>query len=544
MATYTIQYGDTLSAIATRTGKSVSELMRLNPSITDPNKIYAGRTLTVDTAPAPVQTPTPVPQSAPQKSIADVARVTVPDYQEDPTTNALLKKYKSESTQTLNEEAIRRETRDRIQSQIDAINNATEAQIARFRETTGKERIGTSIASQARGGRIGSDFGASETATVGNFNNQDEALYRTEAQSKITALFDLASRDATAEIAQKREAIGKSAETYLQFLGTQNERKQQQVSDFVRYMVALGVEPSTLSSSDIEKLKSQYGVGIEQVSSLYEKAMAEKTTTERSTATADAELEKTKADAEKARASVNQFDLNEGQGRYVYDPETGTATLVASRAKTATPAKTSVSGSPSVSVGYDDPTYTLESIRASKGGRFVTQGELKPITDIQTIVGQAETLTGLIQTVDTGPILGIIKSVNPYDTKAQLMKSAITAIVPKLARGVYGEVGVLTDADIENYSKTIANLRSTTDVNKAVMMMTLDIATRSLANQLNSLSAGGRDVSKFEAIYTGLNEKTAKLKKELGGTSVSGDTQQKTEFKSSSGKTYQLPNTP
>jgi hypothetical protein len=100
-----------------------------------------------------------------------------------------------------------------------------------------------------------------------------------------------------------------------------------------------------------------------------------------------------------------------------------------------------------------------------------------------------------------------------------------------------GEVGVLTDADIENYSKTIANLRSTVDVNKAVMAMTLDIATRSLANQLNSLSAGGRDVSNFEAIYTGLNSKATKLKSELGATS---DPQSK-EFKSSSGKAYVLP---
>jgi LysM repeat protein len=536
MASYTIKYGDTLSGIAARTGKSISDLMRLNPSITDPNKIYAGRTISLgnDAPPTPAPKNTPAPNT--QKSIADVARVTVPDYQEDPTTNALLKKYKNESTQEVDEEAIRRATRDRIQAQIDAINNATEAQISRFRQTTGKDRIGTSVAQQARGGRIGSDFGASEISTVETFNRQDEDLYRREANSKISALFDLAARDATSEIAAKRAAIEKSVDKYFEFLGTQNERKQQQLSNFVQYMLALGVDPTSLSDVDLKKLQTQYGVGKEQIANLYDSAKSAKADKDRESQMADADLEKTKADAEKARASVNQFDLSEGEARYVYDPETGTAKLVASRAKTYAPKGGSVSGD-GTTLGYDDPNYTLESIRSSKGGRFLTQSELKPITDIQTIVGQAETLTGLINSVDTGPIMGIIKSANPYDTKAQLMKSAIVAIVPKLARGVYGEVGVLTDADIENYSKTIANLRSTVDVNKAVMAMTLDIATRSLANQLNSLSAGGRDVSNFEAIYTGLNSKATKLKSELGTTSEP----KSTEFKSSSGKAYVLP---
>jgi len=42
---YTIQSGDTLSAIAVRNKTTVTELMKLNPQITDPNKIYAGANL-------------------------------------------------------------------------------------------------------------------------------------------------------------------------------------------------------------------------------------------------------------------------------------------------------------------------------------------------------------------------------------------------------------------------------------------------------------------------------------------------------------------
>ena len=529
MNSYTIQYGDTLSGIASKTGKSIQELMRLNPSITDPNKIYAGRTLSLGTSAAP--TPAPAPATTPAKqTIAQVAKVTVPTYIEDKTATQIGNNYKSQATQSINEEAIRAATRARIQGQIDAINAAVADQIANFRNTTGKNRQGQSYALAAAGGRIGSATGESEFQKTEDYNNQEAQTYQSDANVKISALLGGATRDATAEIEAKRTAIQQGVDKYFEFLDNQGKQKRDQVTAFIKNMLALGVDPTQLSDSDFQKLQDQYGFSKDQLTSLYNDAQTQKAQTDTTT-------EKAKVDLEKAKTDANQFSLNEGDARYVYDPVTGTAKLVASRAKTFAPGTT---GTPGTTLAYNDPNYTLDAIRKSKGGRVMTQGELKPITDIQTIVGQAETLTGLINSIDTGPIVGIIKSVNPYDTKAQLMKSAITAIVPKLARGVYGEVGVLTDADIENYSRTIANLRNTTDVNKAVMAMTLDIATRSLANQLNSLSAGQRDVSRFESIYQGMNAKADKLKSELGYGSAP-ETAQGTEFKSDSGNTYKLP---
>ncbi len=68
MATITIQKGQTLSGIAKSQGTTVDALMKANPSISDPNKIFAGASLALPGAPAsPVVAPvTPaLPKPAP-----------------------------------------------------------------------------------------------------------------------------------------------------------------------------------------------------------------------------------------------------------------------------------------------------------------------------------------------------------------------------------------------------------------------------------------------------------------------------------------------
>lgn len=544
-STYKIKYGDTLSSIARNSGMSTQDIMRLNPTITDPNKIYAGRTLNLSAgtptpapAPAPVVTPAPTatPTPAAKPSIADVAKnISIPDYAEDPTLATLGAGYKKTATETVDEEAIRRQTRERMQAQIDAINQVYNQKKNEAR-VQGQGRIGTTTAINARSGLLGSDFGAANTQTTENYNNEILSSIDAEQMAKVNAILTEAERDASSEIAAKRAAIEQGATKYLEYLGQSETRKKAAASNIAKSLFAQGIDPNSLTADQISKISASYGMTIDEFKSVFADVKSKDEAEKRKAQEDQAKIDKATAEAEKALSSVNSFELNDGQQRYVFDPKTGKAELVATNSKEFAPNKYSTgggtsggsgsgsgsgSGKPAVGadgkfLDYYDPSFTLTSIRNSRGGRFMTQSELKPITDIQQVVGQAENLTSLIRTVDTGPFLGIIKSANPYDTKAQQMKAAITAIVPKLARGVYGEVGVLTDQDIANYSRTIANLKNTNDVNKAVMAMTIDIATRSLANNLNSLSAGGRDVSKFEPIYSGLNNKAKELKASIG----------------------------
>ena len=326
MNSYTIQYGDTLSGIASKTGKSIQELMRLNPSITDPNKIYAGRSLSLGTS-APAPAPAPTPQ---KQTIAQVAKVTVPNYVEDSTSKQIGQTYKNQATERVNEEAIRAATRARIQGQIDAINAAVADQIANFKNTTAKNRQGQSYALAAAGGRIGSATGEAEFQKTEDYNNQEEQTYRSEANLRISQLFGQATRDADTEIKNKREAIQQGIDKYFEFLDNHGKRKREQVSAFVKNMLALGVDPTSLSDADFEKLQDQYGFTKEQLSTFYNEAKNEKDQ-------AALKTEKEKADLDKAKNDANQFDLGEGQARYVYDPVTGKATIIASKAKTYAP---------------------------------------------------------------------------------------------------------------------------------------------------------------------------------------------------------------
>lgn len=162
------------------------------------------------------------------------------------------------------------------------------------------------------------------------------------------------------------------------------------------------------------------------------------------------------------------------------------------------------------------PTFTLDSIRASKGGKIATGDQTKPINKAMLVVSQLDSLQGQIANIDTGPILGILRGNNPYDVKAQLLKATLQATVPNLARGVYGEVGVLTDNDIANYTKTLPNIRSPKELSDLVLSMTLKVVKNSVDSNLQVLAAEGRDVSGFEPLYSRLESKVSEIDSRIG----------------------------
>lgn len=151
--------------------------------------------------------------------------------------------------------------------------------------------------------------------------------------------------------------------------------------------------------------------------------------------------------------------------------------------------------------GYDTAADFSSVLASTKGGKLLTGEQTTPISRALQAMAQVTDVGKTLVSESTGPIWGTVRSANPYDVKAQTVAAQLQALIPNLARGVYGEVGVLTDQDIANYSRTIPNLRSVDEVNKAILGLTQKAILNSVQSNLEVMAASGRDVSGFAPIY-------------------------------------------
>jgi hypothetical protein len=102
------------------------------------------------------------------------------------------------------------------------------------------------------------------------------------------------------------------------------------------------------------------------------------------------------------------------------------------------------------------------------------------------------------------PITGEIRIRNPYDKDVQQLNRMITAVVPSLARGVFGEVGVLTDSDVERYTKLLADARTPKDQAEEAMSFLKNRVKGSYNNYLDTFGRAGYDISQFAKFEDGL----------------------------------------
>lgn len=144
----------------------------------------------------------------------------------------------------------------------------------------------------------------------------------------------------------------------------------------------------------------------------------------------------------------------------------------------------------------------IQKMLASSGGKPITDTFAQSLNKGLSVLGQLGVLEVNIKNTSTGPIAGLFRGANPWDTNAQTIKAQLNAIVPNLARGIYGEVGVLTDNDIKTYSSTLPNLKSTEDIRNAVLGITVDLIGKSVKRTLEVNAANGKDVSGFVDLYT------------------------------------------
>jgi hypothetical protein len=164
--------------------------------------------------------------------------------------------------------------------------------------------------------------------------------------------------------------------------------------------------------------------------------------------------------------------------------------------------------------GYFDLTATRKGEildELAKNGIDTAQiqnGKKRPLT-----AGQADDLVqaqiardgviGLKKKLDelesTGPIVGGIRRLNPYDPQVVAIMAEITRIVPGLARGIYKEVGVLTDSDVERYIATLANPSATPEQRNQLHEDTMRKVDQSINLVTSTYSDLGYDLGKFDS---------------------------------------------
>jgi hypothetical protein len=168
--------------------------------------------------------------------------------------------------------------------------------------------------------------------------------------------------------------------------------------------------------------------------------------------------------------------------------------------------------------------FTANLLNSAVNKESLSQTERTAVTKNLTVLDQLDSLEQNIKTQNkTGFIKGkvnnLLASVG-QNADVGTINAQLQAIVPNLARGVYGEVGVLTDNDIANYRKTLPNLTSPNAQNDAVLALTLKVVQKNLKNTLETAANSKMDVSRFVPQYQAVTNKINEINDRIGATDI------------------------
>ncbi len=167
-----------------------------------------------------------------------------------------------------------------------------------------------------------------------------------------------------------------------------------------------------------------------------------------------------------------------------------------------------------VNIGKDGkPSYSYEKTKpaqTAKGDKLL-QEQMKIVTNIKGAGDSLDEIDKKIAAMsERGPVVGPIRGKNPYDVEAQALENQVNSLVPGLARGVFGEVGVLTDEDVKRYKAMIPNIRTNPAVAQELIKdLRLKLGS-TLKNNLDTWEASGYNVGN-------LRDELAKRSASAGG---------------------------
>jgi hypothetical protein len=179
----------------------------------------------------------------------------------------------SDLSKPVDEEKIRQDAINRVQSEIDAMNRfyaeKTRQEQGEARQV-GESRLGQNAAISARRGMIGSDFGAARTSTIEQANarvqNDIYELNNAKRLAEQSALMGRANAAADAEITKKQAQLNESLQASIQLQEAQRQRAEKAADTRIAGLIAQGVEPS---EADYDALAAQFGIDKETLKAKY-----------------------------------------------------------------------------------------------------------------------------------------------------------------------------------------------------------------------------------------------------------------------------------
>lgn len=265
-------------------------------------------------------------------------------------------KYKAESDKTIDEDAIRKSFKDRIQGSIDAINQ-TYASMLGNAKIRGQNNAGMVRSINARSGLLGSDFAFADEANINRANQDNENAIEAERLGLVQKLLMDAEGKADTSIKearlQKQDAYDKLMET----LTTRETRSAGQASKVAQYLVASGVKDAKeITSADLKTIRDTYGIDPTEFMTQFDKAITAKQT-----------LDNT--------LNKDRFKTI-GDGAQLYDTVTG---KIIENTKNFSPSKTTTSlfGNTGVQInGVEDAMQRIAKVESS--GNY---GAVGPVTE-------------------------------------------------------------------------------------------------------------------------------------------------------------------
>lgn len=137
---------------------------------------------------------------------------------------------------------VRREIMDSYQGEIDQVKNVY-GQLLRQQQEEGRGRLGETTAVSARRGLLGSSFGTQRLEDTRKLNLSKEEQVLESQASALANVMARAEQTVRDEIASRRAAKEGGYQSYLEYLRTEPERKQQKATNFAKLLIGQGLDP-------------------------------------------------------------------------------------------------------------------------------------------------------------------------------------------------------------------------------------------------------------------------------------------------------------